>query len=503
AQLNIIRIENKPVEFKLKVDKNIPLELMGDELRVKQVLNNILSNAFKYTAAGEVLMSVSAEKYKSEDYDVMLVFRVKDTGQGMTEEQVRKIFDEYSRFNLSSNRSIEGTGLGMSITRNLINLMEGEISVESEPEKGSVFTIRLPQKSASTEILGREASENLQNFRMLNSSQMKKMQIVRDSMPYGRVLIVDDVESNLYVAKRLLNPYDLSLETASNGFDAIEKVKSGKIYDIIFMDHMMPKMDGIEATRIIRSLNYKHPIIALSANAIAGQAEIFIEKGFDGFISKPIDTRQLNTELNRLIRDKQTPEVIAKAQEKAAIKRSMQTVSALDTDLLAIFAQDAKKSLAVFEEILSNMDNATDEDLKLFTINAHAMKSALTNIGEKVLSQIALALETAGKEQDKNTIKKRTRELMDALKKIIEKTEKSKKFAESDGNTAYLYEQLKIVSDACAKYDARTADFALAKLGEMVWSYETGDILEQISKHILFSEFEEAGALALKYGGKV
>jgi CheY-like chemotaxis protein len=120
------------------------------------------------------------------------------------------------------------------------------------------------------------------------------MQVVRESMPYGKILIVDDVESNLYVAKRLLDPYDLSLETASNAFKAIEEIKHGKVYDIIFMYHMMPGMDGIEATKIIRGLGYKHPIVALTANAIAGQAEIFLKNGFDGFIFKPIDTRQLN-----------------------------------------------------------------------------------------------------------------------------------------------------------------------------------------------------------------
>jgi signal transduction histidine kinase/DNA-binding response OmpR family regulator/PAS domain-containing protein len=501
VQLNIIRIGNKPIKFKLSVDEKIPSELMGDELRIKQILNNILSNAFKYTASGEVFMSVLAESRESENYDAMLIFQVKDTGQGMTEEQVSKIFDEYARFNLNSNRSIEGTGLGMSITRNLVSLMAGEISVESEPGKGSIFTIRLPQKDVGAEILGKDVSENLQNFRVVNS-QMEKMQIVRDPMPYGKVLVVDDVESNLYVAKNLLAPYDLSIETATDGFEAIEKIKKGKVYDIIFMDHMMPKMDGVEATKIIRNLGYKHPIVALTANAVVGQAEMFLEHGFDGFISKPIDTRQLNDELNKFIRDKQTPEIIAKAHEESA-KQPAQAISAADANLLEIFARDAKKSLPVFEKTLDGIADATDEDLHLFTIKAHAMKSALANVGENEISQIAHALENAGKQQDKNTIKALTRELMDALEKIIERTEKNKKFIAKDENSAYLSEQLKIVGDACANYDARTADIALAKLREMLWTHETKDVFEQISKHILLSEFEEAGSLALGYSGKV
>jgi CheY-like chemotaxis protein len=215
------------------------------------------------------------------------------------------------------------------------------------------------------------------------------------------------VESNLYVAKRLLDPYDLSLETTSNGFEAIEEVKRGKIYDIIFMDHMMPGMDGIETTKIIRDLGYKHPIVALTANAIAGQAEIFLKNGFDGFIFKPIDTRQLNAELNRFIRDKRIAPVPTK------------TVSTVNTKLLAIFAQDAKRCLPIFEKMLENATDATDEDWELFTINAHGMKSALANIGETELSEIALALEKTSNVRDKNTIGVLTQELVNSLKKIL------------------------------------------------------------------------------------
>jgi len=497
AQQNIVRVGNKPINFKLSVDENIPSELIGDTLRIKQILNNILSNAFKYTASGEVLMSVSAENYENEDCDVMLIFRVKDTGQGMTEEQVGKIFDEYSRFNLSNNRSIEGTGLGMPITQNLVSLMGGKILVESEQGKGSAFMVRLPQKKIGTEVIGKEISENLQKFHALDL-HIEKIQIVREPMPYGKVLVVDDVESNLYVAKHLLAPYDLAMETATNGIEAIEKIKSGKVFDIIFMDHMMPKMDGVEATKRIRDLGYKLPIIALTANAVAGQSEMFLENGFDGFISKPIDTRQLNDELNKFIRDKQTSETIAKAREEAT-KQPAQPSSAVAAGLLEIFARDAKKALLVFEKIFENLDGATDEDLYLFTVKAHAMKSALANIEENVLSQLAFALEKAGKEQDKNTIRALIPELTDALKKIIEKTEGSKKFVAKDGNFAYLREQLKIVIDACANYDARTADIALAKLGEMLWTQETRNVFEQLSKHILLSEFEEASKLASDY----
>ncbi|WP_461252343.1 response regulator, partial [Treponema sp. R8-4-B8] len=141
-------------------------------------------------------------------------------------------------------------------------------------------------------------------------------QITRDYMPYGRVLVVDDVETNIYVARGLLAPYGINVDTALSGFEAVDKIREGRLYDIIFMDHMMPRMDGIEAVKIIRSFGYNEPIVALTANALAGQAEIFMNNGFDDFISKPIDIRQLNGVLNKLIRDKQSQETLEDANKK-------------------------------------------------------------------------------------------------------------------------------------------------------------------------------------------
>ncbi|MCL2284317.1 MAG: cache domain-containing protein [Fibromonadales bacterium] len=295
VQLNMARIGNKPIKFILNVDENIPSEFNGDELRIKQILNNILSNAFKYTKRGEVIMSVMAETREDSD-NAKLVFCISDTGQGMTAEQKRRIFDEYARFNLRENRLIEGTGLGMSITQNLINLMSGSISIESEFGKGSEFTISLPQKIVIRDALGK--------FNLSSSALSKKIQLVRNSFPDAKILVVDDVETNLYVAKKLLEPYGFAaIDTVESGTDAIEKVKNGIVYDIILMDHMMPKMDGIEATKIIRELDYKHPIIALTANVMASHAELFLKSGFDDFIPKPIDIHLLNAKLNKFIKN--------------------------------------------------------------------------------------------------------------------------------------------------------------------------------------------------------
>jgi len=305
VQLYATRIEKKLIKFSLRIDENIPAELFGDELRIKQVLNNILSNAFKYTDTGEISMYVASEESEEPDH-IMLIFCISDTGQGMTEEQKSKIFDEYSRFNVTNNRMVGGTGLGMTIVQNLVTIMNGTISIASEVNKGSVFTISLPQKIVSSDVLGKEVVENLQNFHTSNFWQTRKQNISRNIMPDGNVLVVDDLESNLYVAKSFLEPYKLSIETATSGFEVIEKIKRGKTYDIIFMDHMMPKMDGIETVKIIRSMGYKQPIVALTANAVVGQAEIFLENGFNAFISKPINIEQLDAELNKFILKKES-----------------------------------------------------------------------------------------------------------------------------------------------------------------------------------------------------
>jgi PAS domain S-box-containing protein len=414
VQLYAARIEKKLIKFNLKINENIPAELLGDELRIKQVLNNILSNAFKYTDAGEILMSITSEKSNNQDFDVMLIFRISDTGQGMTEEQKSKIFDEYSRFNLTSNRMVSGTGLGMTIVQNLVTIMGGNIAIESELNKGSTFTISLPQKTISAKILGKELAENLQNFQISSFLQTRKQNITRNTMSDGNVLVVDDLESNLYVAKSFLEPYELSIETATSGFEAIEKIKSGKIYDIVFMDHMMPKMDGIEAAKIIRSLGYKNPIVALTANAIVGQAEIFLKNGFDAFISKPIDAKQLDAELNKYIHNKQ------KQTKKQEILKA-------DAKLLSIFALDAKNALSILESTLASIETASEDDLQLYAIAAHGIKSALANIGKTKLSQNAYALEKAGRMQDKTIIKQQTQEFVDALKEIVAEAESNAK----------------------------------------------------------------------------
>jgi signal transduction histidine kinase/DNA-binding response OmpR family regulator len=499
--LNVMRYDSKPVEFNLQVDEYIPSTLFGDDLRIKQILNNLLSNAFKYTDSGEVLMSVFAE-YAPQGEQVTLVFRISDTGQGMTAEQVDKLFDEYTRFNNEANRLTEGTGLGMTITRNLVHNMNGEIFVESEPGKGSVFTVRLPQKKADDKVLGKEAVENIKRFRLGKISQMRKMpQVIREYMPYGRVLVVDDVETNLYVARGLLAPYGLSVETAVSGFETLDKIRDGTVYDIVFMDHFMPKMDGIETALKMRGMGYTQPIVALTANALTGQAEMFQEKGFDGFISKPIDIRQLNASLNMLLRDRHPSEEVEAARR---IKNGLEKIYAPGgtspvTELADIFIRDAEKAVAEIGRMHEKWDAIKDDDIQNFANTVRAMKNALADIGEAELAESASRLEQAGLERNMSVIPDEIPVFLDALQTIVRKI-KPKRNQESgatgDIDRAFLSEKLRAIQTACAANDRKTAKAALIALKKKTWPRPVKEQLNIITEYLMNSDFEAAAAAA-------
>ena len=313
VQLTVFQIGSKPVEFKLDIDENLPSRLIGDELRVKQILNNLLSNAIKYTEKGHISLKVHHTK---EDQNITLYFIVEDTGQGIKAENLEGLFSEQPHVNTEAGNFSEGTGIGLNIAKNLIDLMDGTIKAESEYGKGSVFTVMIKQKPVECKPIGKELAQTMCNFKYAGMKQYANLKILRQPMPYGKVLVVDDVETNLFVAEGLLSPYKLKIETAVSGYAAIEKIEKGSKYDIIFMDHMMPQMDGIETTQKIRLLGYTGSIIALTANAIADNDNMFSENGFDGFIPKPIDIRHLNSALNKFVRDRHPEEAKEYRTEK-------------------------------------------------------------------------------------------------------------------------------------------------------------------------------------------
>jgi signal transduction histidine kinase/CheY-like chemotaxis protein len=501
VQINIVRIGSKPIEFTLDLDENLPSRLYGDELRLKQILNNLLSNAIKYTEKGQVKLSVS---HYTNGEDAILRFAVEDSGQGMKNEDREKLFSEYMRFNAEVNRSTEGTGLGLNITKKLVDMMDGTIGVESEYGKGSTFTVTVKQKAVACPAIGAELTQRLRSFTFTGDRQSAKLQITREPMPYGSVLVVDDVETNLYVAEGLLSPYKLKIEITDSGFSAIEKIQSGKTYDIIFMDHMMPKMDGIETTEKLRELGYKGVIVALTANALTGNDELFSQHGFDGFIPKPIDIRHLNAVLNKFVRDRHQQEATNyKPQEEAALLPVSMPLDETRAKLMRIFCRDAEKAVVTMRETAPHRAG-TDGDIKLFTTTAHAMKSALANVGETEKSKLAAALEKAGFNGDTDFIAANTESFIKTLESLINELSPAQTTADSaDTNTAedtaYLKEHLQIIKTACENYDDTAAYTALDRLKEKQWKRQTSDTLEKIRDALfLHSDFdgaaEQAGA---------
>lgn len=318
--LNIVRIKNKPIVFNAHINPELPSHLSGDSLRIKQVVNNLLSNAFKYTKEGRVDFTVDFQPTKNKDV-INIVFSVSDTGVGIKEEDKQRVFSEYTQLYTKYNRSIEGTGLGLSITKKILALMGGTISFESEWNKGSTFTASFPQKVINPAPLGEEAVRQMQSMNFTGNDVKTNKHIKRAWMPYGKVLMVDDVAVNLDVVRGLLLPYGLQVETVLSGPEAIERVRKGEPrFDIVFMDHMMPDVDGEEATRIIRNeidTDYARtvPIVALTANVMKENRDHLLRHGFTSFLSKPIDILALDKILNEFVRHK-TPEQTAETVDE-------------------------------------------------------------------------------------------------------------------------------------------------------------------------------------------
>ncbi|MDR2662338.1 MAG: response regulator [Treponema sp.] len=495
VQLNIVRIGSKPITFKLNIDDTIPAKLLGDELRVKQVLNNILSNAFKYTKEGTVTLQIHWEK---QGDDACLIFAVSDTGQGIRAEDLGRLFSEYSQLNTRANRKIEGTGLGLSITKQLVEMMNGTIHVKSEYGQGSTFTVRLRQGIVDPRPIGQEVSENLRSFRLIETKRSRGKNLVRARMPYGKVLVVDDVPTNLDVAKGLMLPYGLTIDCVLSGQEAIDRIRREEVkYDTIFMDHMMPGMDGIEATKIIRGeigTDYAKtvPIIALTANALAGNEEMFLSSGFNGFLAKPIDIFKLDAALNQWVRDKQTEETLWKAEHENSAETAVLSGGFLET--AGLKGMDFKAGLKRYEteeiymkvlqsyvthspELLDKLRSLTRETLPGYAVTVHGLKGASYGICANETGKDAEELEHAAKAgnyekvSSKNTaFIEKTESFLGDLRKLLESTaEKEEKKRKAAAPDRALLEKL---LDASRRFKPAIMEEVMTELEG--WEYESG-----------------------------
>jgi len=303
------------------------------------------------------------------------------------------------------------------------------------------------------------------------------------------------VDTNIFVTKGLLSPYVLKIVSTNSGQGAIDKVKSGSVNDIIFMDHMMPAMDGVETTGILRKMGYERPIVALTANAVIGQYGNFLEDGFDDFISKPIDLRQLNKVLNKHIRDKQPPEVIEEMKKRSVCAEAdVSELSIINPKYANAFARDVKKSLAVLYAFIERGDSNDEDDIREYTIHTHGMKGALVSIGNTYLAAIAQKLEQMGRDNKINMILNETPDFLKALQEYTDSVQPGQQHTSedpTDEDKSLLEEKLLLIKSACDDFDSNAVDEALATLKEKPWPSQTTDLLEMISEKLLHSEFDE------------
>ncbi|MDR2694256.1 MAG: response regulator [Chitinispirillales bacterium] len=494
--VNIIGIKavNSMLDFQVSVDRNIPDTLFGDEVRIRQIFLNVLSNAVKYTSEGFVSLTVTGRQI--DDNAVIITIEVADSGRGIAQKDMDILFDDFVQLDVAKNKGIEGTGLGLAITYNLVKAMNGDIIVQSEYGKGSVFTITLPQGISVREIFVAEAAT--------------KAFIA----PTARVLIVDDVRTNIQVAQGLLSFYEMAVDTCLSGNEAIDAVKRCN-YDLIFMDHMMPEMDGVEATKLIRKLDAGRnlPIIALTANAVSGMREMFLQNGFDDFLSKPIDTAKLNAVLERwLPKEKQVEAALeddgvdGPRVSDTGTARATFSLRGVDTDMgvsraggsqenylrtLSIFREDATVKAGEMREALKN------GDIPSFTLYAHALKSASANVGAHWVSEQAKALEEAGKNGGLDFINTNTNDFLADLETLTEDINliiavTKKAAAQTPSDPGALKAILKALKTALIAVDIEEIDKNAHELQAFSHTAEAESAVEAILRMVLIGNFDEA-----------
>lgn len=435
-----MRAREKNLEFKVDIDPSTPSKLFGDEVRIRQIIINLLTNAVKYTKAGSIILKVAWEAKEGEE--ILLKVSVRDTGMGISEEDKKKLFTSFQRIEEKKNRNIEGTGLGLSITKQLIDLMHGAIHVDSEYGKGSEFFVEIPQLAVTWEPLG-DFSELYLNVRNENEQYHTSF-----TAPEGDVLVVDDVPMNLKVMAGLLKYTKLKVDTASGGRQCLEKVTK-KQYHIIFLDHMMPEMDGIETLQKMKqlkdNLNKDTPVIMLTANAIAGAKEEYMKAGFTDYISKPVREKDLEKMIlkylppNLVIREGQKKEATVSGKEGRQKEEGqqkeadvsgetgwMERLDFLDTATGLSYCAGSEE---FYKEMLGEYLAGTKydklkecyekEDWENYRISVHALKSTSLSIGAVKLSEQAKQMEEAVKGEKLQYVKTHQEQMMREYRELL------------------------------------------------------------------------------------
>lgn len=485
------RIGSKPVELLFEIDTQLPNRLYGDGLRIRQVIINLMNNAVKFTDEGYVKLSIKM-KEKSEE-EMLLHVSVSDTGQGIKEEDMQRLFEAFEQVDIKKNQGKEGTGLGLAISSQLIGMMGGKLEVRSEYGVGSEFFFTILQKTVSAD---------------LDEQEVVQADDMNFTAPEARILIVDDNEMNRKVAVGLLKPFQMQIDVAENGKKALSMIEE-KRYDIIFMDHMMPIMDGIEATKQIREKKEEYyqkvPVIALTANAMTEAQKLFQEAGMNDFLAKPIDLRQFCMIIRKwlpgelIIRQngseaeqKSEPSGIEKLSEmegidvKEGIKYSGN--EEMFVSLLGDFYRLIDTKAAKIEKCIA------DGLIKDYTIEVHAMKNTTRMIGAKELSQQFWQLEQYGNAQNETAIREETPKVLEhfrSYKIILKKYGTMQETQKREVTREEIIMYLEGIQEAVEGFDLDVADGAMEKLEECKLPEQCIPLLESLRISIADVAMEE------------
>lgn len=460
------RVEKKGLKLEVDIDPSIPHELYGDEIRIKQCIVNLLNNSVKYTEKGKVTMGIGFRPKDAEH--IVMEVRVTDTGIGMKEEDLERLFAPFARIEEKRNRNIEGTGLGMSITKRLLELMGTSLSVDSVYGKGSTFYFDVVQKVLNPEPIGNFAGR----FSGTKEKEEKSGYQAQFYAPLAHILVVDDTETNLLVIKGLLKATGVQLDTVDSGFEALRAIEKQK-YDVILVDHMMPEMDGIETLAKMKERpDYNESVhIALTANAISGAREMYLKAGFDDYLSKPVDGTILEQTLKKYIpASKQISPTDgggtgAKEEEP---EEALPVIPDWIREIPGIDVEEGIKNCGGEESFLSVIETFHDtadqkkreiigfhheKNWSNYTIRVHAMKSSARIIGAKQLSSLCEQLENAGNALDIDFIETHTDPMLGMLEFIDNQLEKLDEVSE----------ELPMISDKDLKEAYQTIyDYALS-----------------------------------------
>ena len=414
-----IPARKKGIEFRVNANPELPSQLYGDIVRIRQILTNICNNAVKFTNEGYVELSATFEEGEDPD-SAILKFDIRDTGIGIRKDDLELIFDKFRQVDMRLNRNVEGSGLGLSICRQLVSLMDGTLSVDSVYGEGTHFSVSIPQK-----IMDRK---KLSNYLIHHKQEEKKKSVIY--APSAKVLVVDDNPVNIKILRGLLLHYEIDADTALSGKESVEKA-AASTYDLILMDHMMPEMDGEEALKAIRALPDKDranvPVIAVTANAIRGMRDEYLRKGFTDYLSKPVETPKIE----QILKDHLAPNLLVALEEEEEEEQTELDIEikGLDVDTgLTKCDGDAKEYIEILEifteygpdKAKEIEDFADAKDYGNYVIAVHSLKSVAANIGAHQLFTMAKIHEFAGKSGNTDFIDANHKKLTDLYRCIID-----------------------------------------------------------------------------------